>query len=302
MFITGASGFIGRRVTHSLTARGFDVRCASRRPPLGSTSSRWYQLDLADHASVRRLLEEIRPSHLLHLAWETGRNYYSTPDNVRWLIDSLNLIDAFIRIGGRRFVGAGTSAEYDLSVAEDLKETTTPLRPNGIYAACKKALWDVVSRHAAQAGVGHAWGRIFFCYGPEEDPQRPVATLVRALLRDETVPFQEGQGIRDYVYVDDVAEGFIALTASDFNGVVNLGSGEGVSLREFAQRIATEVGRPEALDFGALPTPSYEPRRVVADVTRARIELGWSAHRALGDGIRDTVRWWRDQTATVRTR
>jgi nucleoside-diphosphate-sugar epimerase len=250
---------------------------------------------MREHEVVRRLVDEVRPTHLLHLAWETAhRTYYSTPDNLRWLVDSLNLIDAFIRSGGRRVVCAGSAAEYDLTTSADLNEATTPLRPNGLYGICKKALWEVVERYAADASVGHGWGRIFFCYGPGEDASRMVPTVVRALLSGERVPFQAGRAVRDYVHVDDVADGFVALTDSDVNGAVNLGSGRPITLRDFIEGLAIEAGRPGAVEFGALPTPSYEPARVVADLTRVRGALGWEPRRSLEEGIRDTVAWWRN--------
>jgi nucleoside-diphosphate-sugar epimerase len=122
-----------------------------------------------------------------------------------------------------------------------------------------------------------------------------VPMLIAALLSGDAVPFQQGHAIRDYVYVDDVAEGFASLTDSDVRGAVNLGSGEGVRLRDFAERIAAATGRPGEVGFGELATPSHEPARVVADMTRARTELGWQPHRSLDDGIRETVAWWRSR-------
>jgi len=298
VLVTGATGFIGRRVLSLLAAGRASVIHALSRRPLADGDARWHEADLSDHERVRRILAEVRPTHLLHLAWDTAHgSYYTSPDNVRWLADSLVLVDAFIRMGGRRLVGAGSAAEYDLTTGADLSEATTALRPNGLYGECKKSLWEVCSRYARQAGIGSAWGRIFFCYGPGEDPSRTVPTLIRRLLRGDRVPFQEGLGYRDYVHVDDVAEAFAMLTTSDLNGAVNIGSGQAVRLRDLAARIATEVGRPEALRFGEVPTPQYEPARVVADVARVTSELGWRPRRSLAEGIRETVAWWRARDA-----
>lgn len=299
VMVTGATGFIGRRALQGLIELGFEVHCLSRGADAAGADVRWHRADLRAHAEIARLLDDIRPTHLLHLAWETAHgSYYTTPDNVRWVVDSLHLVDAFIRSGGRRFVGAGTAAEYDLTMSTDLSEETSPVRPNGLYGECKDALWRVVRRCAAQAGVGHAWGRIFFCYGPGEEPSRMVPTLIARSLRGEAIPFQEGHSVRDYVYVDDVADAFVRLTDAEMDGAVNVGSGEGVRLRDMVERIATASGRPGSVSFGALPTPAYEPARVVADMTRAREELGWRPRSSLDQGIRQTVEWWRDRIAS----
>lgn len=279
-----------------LVDRGFDVHCISRSSPPESREATWHRLDLGDHAAAHALLSGLRPTHLLHLAWETAHgSYYTTPDNVRWLEDSLNLVDAFVRSGGRRVVGAGSAAEYDLATSTDLSESSTPLRPNGLYGACKKALSEVIAAYAAVAGIGYAWGRIFFCYGPGEHQSRMVPALLRGLLRGDRIPFQEGRAIRDYVYVEDVAEGFAMLMDLAFEGPVNLGSGEGVGLRDLVERCALACARPGAVDFGSVPTPVYEPARVVADATRARTELGWRPRHPLDVGIRETVAWWRER-------
>lgn len=296
ILMTGATGFIGRRALPALAARA-EVHCVSRRPPREAEGARWHSADLRDHAQIQRLVEEIRPTHLLHLAWETTHgSYYTTPDNVRWLEDSLQLLDSFIRTGGRRIVCAGSAAEYDLTTTGDLSEHTTPLRPNGLYGECKKALSEVVARYATDSGVESAWGRVFFCYGPGEAPSRTVPTLITSLLRSGRVAFQDGRGIRDYVHVDDVAEGFVLLSFSSVSGAVNLASGHPVSLRDLVQLIARETGG--VVDLGTRPTPPYEPARVVADVTRARTELGWRPRRTLEDGIRETVAWWRSRIAS----
>lgn len=292
VLVTGATGFIGQHTVPLLVARGFEVHALSRHGHPDGAGIQWHRGSLADAPAITSLLADVRPSHLLHLAWDTSPSYYTTPRNVDWLRDSLALCAAFVQAGGKRIVGAGSSAEYDLAGDDPLTEDATPLRPNGLYGHCKAALHQVVASLGSQAGTEVAWGRVFFCYGPGEDPGRPVPQLVQRLLAGGKVPFQAGRGVRDYVHVHDVAAAFAALVDSPFVGAVNVASGAGVELARFASGLARALGRGEALDLGGLPTPTYEPRRVVASVRRIRDALGWRASVPLDEGLAQTAAYW----------
>lgn len=292
VLVTGATGLIGRRVLPLLRDRGFDVHAIGRRSPVPSGRDvQWYLADLADHPAVERAIAAAQPTHLLHLAWNIRGDYWDSAENVRLLRDSLHLIDRFVESGGRRAVAAGTSAEYIFGGEADLSEDSAT-RPDGLYAVCKNALREVASLYCARHGVGFGWGRVFFCYGPGEDPSRDLPSLLAALERGEGVPFEEGAGIRDYIYVDDVAEAFATLLSSDVNGALNIGSGTGVRLSSFVTAVADAAGRSGAVVFGARPTPSYEPERVVADIARIKAATGWRPRWSLEDGIRETVKAW----------
>jgi len=300
--VTGASGFIGSHAIPRLLERGFEVHAVSRRPPAVASGAAWHQVELSDPGAIARLIADVRPTHLLHLAWETTpATYYTSPENLACVRDSLSVVDAFVKAGGQRVVGAGSSAEYEISGASSLVEGVTPLRPNGFYGACKKALFEILEGYASRTRTELAWGRVFFCYGPGEHPARLVPSLIVKLAGGGPVPFQAGRGIRDYLHVSDVAEAFAVLLDSSLAGAVNIGSGEAMTLRDFVSRLAAAAGRPDAVDFGAIATPSYEPERVVAGGARLRDELGWRPRVTLADGLRATVDWWRGRTAASAT-
>lgn len=146
VLVTGAGGFIGRHCLTALADRADEIHALSERPqsagsPAGSCETagevRWHQADLLDRGSVEALLDSVRPSHLLHLAWFSGhREIYSSPENNRWVRASLGLLAAFQGRGGKRAVFTGSCAEYDWS--EGLcSEHETPLRPASVYGASK---------------------------------------------------------------------------------------------------------------------------------------------------------------------
>lgn len=294
VLVTGASGFVGTQVLPLLVERGFEVHGISRSRTGASGGIAWHRGDLGDHAGMGRLVRELRPSHVLHLAWETSHgSYYTTPRNADWLRDSIALARTCVDAGVERIVAAGTGAEYDLHTGRAAVEDETPLKPNGLYPECKLRLHEAIVELARPSGVEVAWGRVFFCYGPGEHPARPIPKVIQDILAGGRVPFQAGKGIRDYLHVRDAADAFATLVDGRFQGAVNVGSGEGVPLRDLVARFAAAAGRPDAVDFGAVPTPSYEPAFVVADPRRMRERVGWRPRIGLDEGIRATVAWWR---------
>jgi nucleoside-diphosphate-sugar epimerase len=279
VLVTGATGFIGRQSLTPLAARGYEVHAVGRR-----------EADLLVADAAERLIDELRPTHLLHFAWyaEPGA-FWESAENDRWLAASVRLLEAFAASGGTRAAIAGTCAEYDWSGSGPLSERSTPLEPSTAYGDAKDAL------HAAAEGMNLslAWGRVFFLYGPHEDERRLVASVTRALLAGLPARTTHGRQVRDFLHVADVGDAFAALLDSEVDGAVNVASGEGVAVSDVVQRLATLVGRPDLVELGALEAPPGEPPLLVADVARLRDDVGWRPSRSLDDGLRETVDWWR---------
>ena len=127
ILVTGASGYIARATLGPLTELGFEVHGVCRRPP-GRTGVTWHRVDLFNGPSRRRLLSDLRPSHILHLAWctEHGR-YWTDPANNEWRDMTVALAREFETAGGERFIGVGSCAEYDWRLAIGPISETAPL-------------------------------------------------------------------------------------------------------------------------------------------------------------------------------
>jgi nucleoside-diphosphate-sugar epimerase len=289
--LTGATGFIGRQALTALSEAGHEVHAVARRPPDEDAGAIWHQADLLAGCDVVR---ECEPEILVHLAWyaEHGK-YWSSPENVRWVEASLELVRAFAAAGGGRAVIAGTCAEYEWS--REVYPESAPLRPATLYGAAKHGLHVVASAFCEQAGVELAWGRLFFLYGPHEAPERLVPSLVLSLLRGEPARMTEGSQRRDFLHVADAGAAFAALADGTLTGAVNIASGEAVALADLGRRIAVASARPELLRIGELPTRAGEPAELVAEVSRLREGLGWSPRISLGEGVDSTVAWWLEQ-------
>lgn len=295
VLLTGASGFVGRACQLALAERGVELHLASRsRPATVPVGAVVHGVDLFDTAWTEALVAEVRPTHLLHVAWvTTPGEYWTSPLNLRWLAASAELLRLFAAHGGRRVVIAGTCAEYDWARSGVCDEVTTPVAPSTLYGTCKDALRRVAERFSETLGISAAWGRIFFPYGPGESPRRLVASVARSLLAGQPAPCTAGTQVRDFLHVHDVGAALVALLLSEVPGAVNIGSGTPVALADVVRGVADLVGRPELVEFGALPTPSSEPPVLVAGTRRLFGEVGWRPSIPLAEGLADSVAWWR---------
>ncbi len=275
LLLTGAGGFIGRHLPALLTARGFEVHAIGRQ-----------QVDLLDAEATDALVAGIGASHLVHLAWYTEHGkFWDAPENRGWVEATLNLARSFRAAGGVRMVAAGTCAERE---------------PSTVYGAAKDATRRELEAYAATTGLSFAWGRVFFPYGPGEHPQRAVAAVACAAIAGEAVACSSGEQVRDFLYVEDVASAFAALVDSDATGCFDIGSGDGVPLREVLLTLEELAGREGIVRLGALADRD-EPASLVADIGRLRDEVGWRPSVGLQEGLERTLEWWREAILAPRS-
>jgi nucleoside-diphosphate-sugar epimerase len=248
--------------------------------------------DLLQPGEAERIVAAASADALVHLAWITEPGaFWHSPENERWLDVSRRLIQAFAAAGGSRIVVAGTCAEYAWS-DEPLSEATSPLNPSTPYGRAKATLFQempsLVGPQRTRTATW-AWGRIFFPYGPGEQGRKFVPFVVDGLRRGERVPLTSGEQARDFLYVDDVARAFVRLVETwTFEGAVNVASGVATPLHDVGETLGRIAGRPDLLGWGDLPPREGDPRVVIADVTRARDELGFEPAASLEEGLRLT--------------
>lgn len=291
ILVSGANGFLGKNTLPFLLEAGYEVHAVST----GTHDSRavtWHRLDLFDAPAVRRLLDEVRPEALLHLAWiTTPGEYLESPENLTWVAASLNLCRAFYENGGRRAVFSGTCFEYDLRRPGPFREDA-PCSPSSLYGRCKLSLGEIIKDYCTARHLSYAWGRLFYLFGPYERESRVVPYVITSVLRGAPALCTAGNAKRDYLYAEDAARAFVHLVGTQSDGVFNIGSGKAVPLKRLLRLAAVGARGPRLLRLGAVPSREGETPEIAADVGKLSA-TGFSPMSGLDAGMCKTVEYWK---------
>ena len=280
ILLTGANGFIGSAVLRLALAQGHEV-AALVRPGKTVGATRSFVGTLAEPP-----WEEIRafkPDACIHSAWiATPGVYLESPENEQLVEWSESFVRKAVACGARRVVALGTCLEYEFS-GKVLSEDTSPLASTTAYSRAKNALRLKLEAAAKADGFSLCWGRVFYPYGPGEQPGRLPGLIIRNLQQGKVMELKTPHGVKDYIYIEDLAAAIMALAMSAVTGAVNLGTGTGITVLKLASTLAKLLDHPELVRES--PQAVHDPKDyVVADVTKLRA-LGWTPRVELREGL-----------------
>jgi nucleoside-diphosphate-sugar epimerase len=294
VLVTGAGGFIGSRCVRLLPALGYEVVATGRSTPAVADGI-GVAVDLLDREAVRRVIADYRPTHLLHCAWAPVRgDVMNSFVNLEWARATIDLVSDFAAAGGERAALLGSCAEYDWEFGV-CRTGQTPCEPRSLYGVAKLAVRTAVTPLAAASGLSIVWPRPFFLYGPGEHPSRLVAGAVHTLMNHGVFETTEGRQIRDYLFIDDLAEGIVAALDSDVAGPVDLCSGDRHAVKDLVTEVGEQLDRVDLVRLGAIPTRPGDPPVVLGDPEPASRLLGWRRRTTLTQGIAATIAFAREQ-------
>lgn len=290
VLLTGATGFLGRYVCDCLAQHGIETVVISnlRRPEAHGFSS--ITSDLLAETDFDSLVEQAGATHLLHLAWyaEHGK-YWSSPLNLRWVEATIRLVEAFCEAGGQHVVAAGPCAEYDWSVDGPYSEDTAPLNAATLYGVTKDASHRLSRGICNQKNVRLSWGRVFMPYGPGDEDNRFIPSLIDVFAGRRAAFGINASAYRDFLYASDVAEGFLTLLQSGEDRAYNISSGQGDLLGDVVKELAKLSGGDPSDILRLRTERPGEPTHLIGDNANIRM-LGWRAQVSLQAGLSQTVR------------
>jgi nucleoside-diphosphate-sugar epimerase len=293
VLVTGASGFIGTHLCRRLCVLGAKLHAVSRfvqAPP--DENCRWWQADVTDLEAVRGLVQSIRPDVIFHLAsFVSGVRGAEVvlPTFHNNLTSTVNLLVAASEQGCRRIILASSLEEPDTREAEPL-----PVSP---YAAAKWSASVYARMFHALYQTPVTIARLFMVYGPgQRDLNKLVPYVTLSLLQGWTPQLTSGKRLIDWVYVEDVIEGLVAMAdaPSVLGQAVELGSGRLVTVRRVVENLSEILRTPVEPVFGDLLDRPLERVRA-ADTTATFSQLGWKAATPLEEGLSRAVAWYAER-------
>ncbi|BBL74483.1 GDP-L-fucose synthase family protein [Methylomagnum ishizawai] len=306
IFVAGHRGLVGSAVLRCLERRGYHNLLTRARG----------EVDLTDYRAVAALFQQEKPEVVIDAAAKVGGILANDSYPADFIRDNLfiqnHLIDCAYRAGVRKFVFLGSSCIYPKAAPQPMREEhllTGALEPtNEWYAVAKIAGIKMCQAYRRQYGFDAISLMPTNLYGPGDYFDLEKSHVLPALLRKFHEAKQRGDAAvtvwgsgtprREFLYVDDLAEAVVFLMENYSDpGIVNIGTGEDLSIRELAGMIRAEVGFAGELRFDA-SKPDGTPRKLL-DVSRLSA-LGWRAATPLAEGIRKTYRWYLGHAADLR--
>lgn len=302
IFVTGGNGFLGRALRKRLAARGAHNVLAPRSS----------ELDLRDTAAMRKYLEQHRPELVIHGAAIVGGIGANRDHPGRFFYENavmgLHLIEECRRLGVGKIVVIGTVCAYPKFTPVPFREDDLwdgyPEETNAPYGLAKKMLLVQLQAYRKEYGFNGVFLLPANLYGPGDNFDLETSHVIPAMVRkfheaaqrgdDVVTLWGDGTPTREFLYVDDAAEG-ILLAAERYEGgaPVNLGSGEERSIAEIASLIAAKTGFHGRIVWDTTK-PNGQPRRKL-DTTAAERELGFRAATDFDAGLTRTIGWYLSQ-------
>jgi dolichol-phosphate mannosyltransferase len=301
--VTGAAGFVGANLARRLLAQGHKVHIICKpesnfwRLEDVKNELQTHDVSLADAEGLQVCLKKIKPNWIFHLA---AHGAYSWQNDLERIISTnvvgtANLLSASTKTGCEAFISAGSSSEYgykDHAPREDER-----IDPNSDYAVAKAAATHFCKLYAQKHSVPTAVLRLYSVYGPYEDKDRLIPTIVENGLLGKFPPLVDPEIARDFIYIDDTIAAFMALATKEFKpgSVYNVGTGQQTSLREVVTAAQELFDIKQEPHWGSMPNRKWDTSVWVANNDKLKRELAWAPKYSFKEGLAKTREWHQEQ-------
>ena len=297
VLVTGAGGFIGAYLSHFLAGKGYEVGAGLRQ---GGTTWRLQgapfklvEFDIASLRSVDAAFSSFKPDLVVNCA---AYGAYPTQQNPKLIrltnIAGLeNIIAASKKHGVEKLIQTGTSSEY--GVAQQPMKETDPVAPYSEYAKTKVQA-TAIALKAGSPEFQCAVIRPFSAFGDYEDKKRLVPTLILSALAGKPAALSSPTPVRDFVYIEDVARGYLAvLESSRASGeIFNIGCGRQYSVGDAAALVNRLVPGSPPPRWNSVENRRIEPAFWMADISKAKRLLGWEPNFSFEKGMAKSIGWF----------
>ena len=315
--VTGAAGFIGMHASMRLLGRGHEVLGIDNLSPYYDPALKraridqlraqagfaFEKLDVADEKAMQDLFGGRRFDCVLHLAAQAGVRY-SLENPMAYVTSNvagfLNVLEGCRRAKIAHLCYASSSSVYGENREMPFREEHRTDRPVSLYAATKRANELMAESYSGLYGIPSTGLRFFTVYGPWGRPDMALFLFTRAILEGKPIRlFNGGDMLRDFTYVDDIAEAVVALIERPFaptagaprHRIFNIGHGAPVKLTDFVAAIERSLGRKAVIEMA--PMQAGDVPATYASTEKLRAEIGHAPATGIEEGVARFVAWYR---------
>jgi len=302
VIVAGSTGLAGSAIVKAFESKGHSVIGINRSV-----------VDLMDAKATKDFIAKAKPSLIVDAAAMVGGIGANNAYPVKFLSDNLtiqgNLMHAAHKAKVPNFVFLGSSCIYPRDCAQPIKEEylmTGPLEEtNSAYAIAKIAGIELINSYRKEYGIHWISLMPTNLYGPKDNFDLTTSHVMPAFIRrfveatesgaEKVTLWGSGKPLREFLHVDDLAQAvMVASEKYDSSLHLNVGSGEDLSIKNLAERVAAAAGFTGAIRWDS-SKPDGTPRKVL-DVSRIKA-LGWKPTITLEDGIASTITWYKEASA-----
>lgn len=298
VLVTGTTGFVGSCLSRRFLELGHEVHSFTR-----TSSDPWrladikkniveHVADLRDEETVSRAVENIRPQVVYHCATYGG---FADQKDTTGILESnflgtVNLLKACEKTGFEYFVNTGSSSEY--GIKSHPMEEGDVLEPIGDYGVSKAAATLFCRSEGTSKRLPIVTLRLFSPFGPWDDPKRLIPYVIKSFLRNEAPQLASPAAVRDYLFIDDVLDAYVAVIKQPFFGeIFNIGSGEQHPIGEVVTMVKDLLQAGAEPVWGAVGKQRPEPGLWVAEIGKAGQKIHWKPSTSLKSGLEQTTAW-----------
>lgn len=299
--ITGPTGAIGIALINELIKHNVEVIAVCRAGSNRTKNIPTHPLIRVIECSLDNLINlskmvDMPCDVFYHFGWDgtfgaDARN--NMPGQVSNIQYTLDAVKAAKSLGCKKFIGAGSQAEYGR--VEGKLSADTPAFPENGYGMAKLCAGNMSRIMCEQYGMDHVWTRILSIYGPYDGKHTMIMSTIDKLLRGEVPQLTKGEQMWDYLYSTDVGSAMYLIGEKGVHGkVYPIGSGRMYPLIDYIKQLRDEINPELELGIGMIP---YGPKQVMhlcADISELEQDTGFTPQYSFEKGISETIEWYKN--------
>lgn len=248
-----------------------------------------------DLQKIKLLPEKVKEREydtFFHFAWDgtfgdTRNNMELQINNILYTIQAVHVAK---EMGCKRFIGAGSQAEYGRS--DESLTAHTPVFPENGYGMAKLCAGQMSRKLCETLNMEHIWTRVLSVYGPYDNSRTMIMSLITGLLKGETIALTKGEQVWDYLYAKDAGRAFYEIGSHGVPGTCYpLGYGTSRPLAEYVEAVVNQMQAKGRVELGAVPYSPQQVMHLAADISELTADTGFVPEYSFEEGIQETIQW-----------